>query len=188
MIFYVAAHVVEQQSEIVETGLVELSELGGERLLPVAAGMEVKLEWAEPDAEPLAGGAALAREGRQRGQPGLGIGLVPAAAEEGIRLGRVKVEAEAARREETHRLAPVGPAPRLAEKALDQAELRSHGAGSSALIAAWTAVSMSRRFIPDGSSSPKRIVTMPGRLAKRCRGHRRPLSSATGTTGRPSAR
>ena len=61
------------------------------------------------------------------------------------------------------------------------------GDGSSALIAAWTRASISSRFSPGSMTSPtlKRIV--PGRLTK-LRGQSRPLSSATGTTGSPSAR
>ncbi len=62
------------------------------------------------------------------------------------------------------------------------------GGGFSALIAAWTRASASLRGRPGGIGAPKRIVTTPGRLTKLRRGQTRPLSSATGTTGRPSAR
>jgi hypothetical protein len=48
--------------------------------------------------------------------------------------------------------------------------------------------SISPRGRPGGIGSPKRMVTMPGRLTKRPRGHSRPLSTATGTTGSFSAR
>ena len=50
-------------------------------------------------------------------------------------------------------------------------------------MAAWTTASISPRGRPGGTGSPKRKVTIPGRLTKRWRGQSRPLSTATGTTG-----
>src|SRR5205085_7787917 len=55
---YVAAHVVEQQGEIVRLQHRELGEPGGKHLLPAAPLMEMQFEGAEPDAEADSLGAA----------------------------------------------------------------------------------------------------------------------------------
>src|SRR4051812_12180153 len=104
----VAAHVVEQQSEIVGLQLGELGQLGGERRLPAALRVEVKLERAEADSEAHADGAAGLAQARELGQLGLRIRLLPAAAQPGIRLGRIEEEEVAVRPEETNRLAALG--------------------------------------------------------------------------------
>jgi len=70
----VAAHVVEQQGQIVGLQRGQLGELGGERVLPAPAGIEVELERAEADAEADALGAAKLAEDCELGQLGLRIG------------------------------------------------------------------------------------------------------------------
>ena len=106
----------------------QLGELGGEPVLPAALGMEVELERAEADAEADACGAAEVAEAGQLRQLGLGIGLLPAAAQMGVGLGRVEIETIAVGGEEAHRRGALRPAPGPAEKALDDAELGSRAA------------------------------------------------------------
>ena len=93
---HVAAHVVEQESEILGARAASSSaSLARQRRLPVAFGMEVELERAEADAEADACGAAeFRRRPASACQLGLGMRLLPAPAQEGVGLGRVEVEAD----------------------------------------------------------------------------------------------
>ena len=106
------------------------------------------------------------RKRGQLGQLGLGMRLLPAAAQKGVGLGRVEIETIAMGREEAHRLGALGPGPGPAEKALDQAELGGHRAGSSALIAAWTAASISLALEAGRDRLAEAEGDDPGRLTK----------------------
>jgi hypothetical protein len=100
----IAAHVVEQDGEIVGPQGAEMRELRRQPLLPAALGMEMQLEWAEADAEANAGGAAGLAQRHEPRELGLGMRLLPAAAQPGIGLRRVEIEAKAVGAEEAHRL------------------------------------------------------------------------------------
>ena len=156
---HVAAHVVEQDGEVVGPQRVEMGELARQRVLPAALGRAVQLERAEADAEAHAERAAMRGERGQRLHLRIGMQLLPVPAQIGVGLGCVEVETVAVRREEGDRLGALPPAPRPAEKAFDQAELGRHAACSSALIAAWTRLSTSARGRPGGIGSPNRIAT-----------------------------
>ena len=65
---HVAAHVVEQEGEVLDPGCVELGELGASGACQSRLRVEVELERAEADAEAHAGAAAGLGEGGELAQ------------------------------------------------------------------------------------------------------------------------
>ncbi|MCR5879202.1 hypothetical protein LRS04_13255 [Phenylobacterium sp. J367] len=127
----VAAHVVEQDGEVLDAGIVELGELGGERHLGGGVEAEVQLERRQAHAEADVGLAAGGAERLERVELALRIGLAPPAAEIGVGLGRIEPEAVAAGAQEADVGLAVRPAPGPAEEPLDDTDFHRHGLEAS---------------------------------------------------------
>jgi hypothetical protein len=126
---HIASGVVEEDRKIVDADLVECAQLGCEVGLRGAGVVSVQLVGAQADAEAHAQAAAMRRQIGQLGEGRRRVRLAPAAPQEGIRLGRV-VEPRVAQFTQPRQYAlAVLVTPRLAEIALDDAQLWNHAAG-----------------------------------------------------------
>ena len=122
----IAAHVVEQQGEIVEADGIERGELACQTLAFLGVEVAEDVERTETYAETHAQRAAMRGKLFQLIEFGLRMILRPALAQEVIELRRIDIEAIAMRLQERRRFGAVLPAPRFSVISLDNSERRAH--------------------------------------------------------------
>src|SRR5699024_4337921 len=107
----VAAHVIEEQREVVHPDLFQRCNFLRERFFCRRAEVEMNFDGTESYTEANAGLAARSGQLRQALRDIRGVRLAPQPAQMRVGLGRVEVEAIAVRREERHGALALFPAP-----------------------------------------------------------------------------
>ena len=132
----VSAHVVEENREVLDPGLVEEGKLASKCRPRRIVEIVEELVRAEPDAEAHSGLTAVCGEAGDAPGEMVGIRLLPSSPQVRIRLRRIQVKAVTVWGEERDRVLSRLPGPRLSVEALDDAELGCHSTNLESMLAA----------------------------------------------------